>query len=109
MILCFDIGGSWIKAAAAHSVDRIDMLGKHHTPSNDFGAFVDVLRAVLESQSERPDCIAISMTGVVDPDTGIITCANISCIDQLPLSAELEAALDVPVLVANDADCVTVS
>lgn len=105
MILCFDIGGSWIKSAVAHSVDRIDILDRYPTPLDDFSAFANLLRGVLAAQPEKPACIAISMTGVVDPETGIITCANIPCIDQKPLQADLETLLDVPVLIANDADC----
>lgn len=105
MILCFDIGGSWIKSAVACSADEIAILDRHPTPRADYAAFVDVLRAVMAGLSDQPSHIAISMTGVVEPDTGIITCANIPCIDRKPLQADLEARLGVPVLVANDADC----
>lgn len=105
LILCFDIGGSWIKAAVARSVDDIEIGVRHKTPAVDFEAFVDVLRVELSNLNERPDCIAISMTGVVDPDTGVITCANIPCIDQRRLAEDLQALLGVPVLIANDADC----
>ena len=105
MILCFDIGGSWIKSAIARSADNIEILARHPTPLDDFSAFAEVLRSELAARTEKPVRIAISMTGVVDPDTGIITCANIPCIDQRPLQADLETLLGVPVLVANDADC----
>lgn len=105
MILCFDIGGSWIKSAVAHSADQIHIGNRHPTPLTDFLAFTEILRSELATLSESPSCIAISMTGVIDPDTGIITCANIPCIDQRPLETELTSALGVPVLVANDADC----
>jgi N-acetylglucosamine kinase len=105
MILCFDIGGSWIKSAVAHSADRIEIGGRQATPLDDYVAFVAILKGELSSLPEKPTCIAISMTGVVDPETGIITCANIPCIDQKPLQADLEAALCVAVVMANDADC----
>lgn len=105
LILCFDIGGSWIKTATARSVDDIEIGARHPTPAEDFGAFVDVLRAELDNLTVRPVCIAISMTGVVDPDTGIITCANIRCIDQRRLAEDLYLLLGAPVLIANDADC----
>jgi len=105
MILCFDIGGSWIKSAVARSAGDIAIGARHKTPADDFGAFVDVLKAELDALPAAPDCIAISMTGVVDPETGIITCANIACIHQRPLAADLERLLGVPVLIANDADC----
>lgn len=105
MILCFDIGGSWIKSAAARSADEITILDRHPTPLDDYAGFMEVLRELMAGLEERPSHIAISMTGVVDPETGIITCANIPCIDQKPLQADLEARLGAPVLVANDADC----
>ena len=53
----------------------------------------------------KPERIAISIAGVVDPDTQAITCANIPCVHGRTLGRDLEAALDLPVLIANDADC----
>jgi N-acetylglucosamine kinase len=49
--------------------------------------------------------IAISIAGVVDPDSGIGTVANIPCINGLALAPALEVRLRLPVLVLNDADC----
>lgn len=105
MILCFDIGGSWIKSATAYSADRIEIGARHPTPSDDFDTFAEILKSELAAQPERPECIAIAMTGVVEPDTGIITCANIPCIHRQPLQERLESILNAPVLIANDADC----
>jgi len=105
MIVCFDIGGSAIKGAVAHAPDRIVPLGRKPTPLDDFGAFVNVLRAVLDEAGGEPKRIALSITGVVDPDTQATKCANIPCIDGRLLSAELADELGLPVLIANDADC----
>jgi N-acetylglucosamine kinase len=105
MILCFDIGGSWIKSAVAHAPDRIDIGARHPTPADDFADFAAILEAELAALPARPDCIAISMTGVVEPETGIITCANIPSINRRHLQADLEAILGLPVVIANDADC----
>jgi N-acetylglucosamine kinase len=105
MIICFDIGGSAIKGAIAHTVDRIEPLGRRVTPLDDFGAFVGTLRDVIAQAGEKPDRIAISITGVIDPETQAIKCANIPCIDGRKLSADLSDILGLPVLVANDADC----
>jgi N-acetylglucosamine kinase len=101
MILCFDIGGSRIKAGLAGK-DGVLPLGEAPTPSHDLEAFVGVIRRFL-----RPGLrgIAVSVAGVVDPETGIGTVANIPCIDGLDLAAALRARLGLPVLVLNDADC----
>jgi N-acetylglucosamine kinase len=105
MIVCFDIGGSAIKGAVAHSAERIEPLGRRATPLDDFNAFAEALRLVIDEAGGQPDRIAISITGVVDPETKEIKCANIPCIDGRTLSADLSDILGLPVLVANDADC----
>lgn len=105
MIVCFDIGGSAIKGAVAHSADSIRTLERRATPLDDFDAFAATIRDVIGEAGGKPDRIAISITGVVDPETKAIKCANIPCIDGRTLSADLSDILGLPVLVANDADC----
>lgn len=106
MIICFDIGGSGIKGALASSPSELTPLGRVPTPLDDFAAFTAAIRGVADGAG-APEAtpIGISITGVVDPATGIITCANIPCIDGRRLAAELTAELGRPVFVANDADC----
>jgi N-acetylglucosamine kinase len=105
MIVSFDIGGSAIKGAITHSPDRIFPLPRRTTPLTDFRRFVEAMESVLDEAGGLPDRIAISITGVIDPETRRIKCANIPCIDGRELAAELEAALHLPVVIANDADC----
>jgi len=106
MILCFDIGGSAIKAATAHAADDIRPFARIATPLHDFDAFTGALASLI-AQAGAPagSGIAISITGVVDPADNSIKCANIPCIDGRLLSDELAERLGRPVLVANDADC----
>ena len=103
MIICLDIGGSGIKGALASSRSELQPLGRVATPLADFDAFAEAIRTFADvAHATAP--IAISVTGVVDPDTGIITCANIPCIDCRALAADLETKLGRHVLIANDAD-----
>jgi N-acetylglucosamine kinase len=106
MIICIDIGGSGIKAALASSPSALTPLGRVPTPLDAFGAFVAAIRDIAGTADAPVDTpIAISITGVVDPADGSITCANIPCIDGRRLAADLAAELGRPVFVANDADC----
>jgi len=106
MIICFDIGGSGIKAALATSRSELTPLGRVPTPLDDFDAFVAAIRGVADaSGAPQGTPIAISITGVVDPASEIITVANIPCADGRRLGPELAVALRRPVFVANDADC----
>ena len=97
MILAFDIGGSRIKAARGGVV-----LGEVATPLQDAQAFVAALHGFLRGDEHG---VAISIAGVVDPDSGRIKVANIPCMDGRTLALELQAALGLPVVVLNDADC----
>ncbi len=105
MIVCFDIGGTAIKGAIAHSVDDIRPFPRRPTPVDDFAAFVATLKTVIGEAGGTPDCIAISIAGIIDPDTQKAVVANVPCIHGRPIQADLEAALRLPVLIANDADC----
>lgn len=105
MIVCFDIGGSAIKGAVATSPDDIRPLTRRPTPLHDFDAFVATLEEAFEEAGVRPERIALSIAGVVDPETQAITVANIPCLHQRPLARDLGERLGMPVLIANDADC----
>lgn len=102
MILCFDIGGSRIKAALADG-GRLTMLGDYPTPTADFDAFLSALAGFAKGHVLRG--VAVSIAGVVAPETGLIKVANIPCVDGRSLADDLSAALKLPVLVLNDADC----
>jgi N-acetylglucosamine kinase len=106
MITCFDIGGTTIKAATALTPDRLTPLGRVPTPRDDFPAFVAAIAGLISTGGAPEGTpVAISVTGVVDPANGHVTCANIPCIDGRNLAADLEARLGRKVFVANDADC----
>jgi N-acetylglucosamine kinase len=105
MIVCFDIGGSAIKGAVASSPTDIRPLTRRPTPLHDFDAFVATLEDTFAEAGVRPERIALSIAGVVDPDTQEIIVANIPCIHTRRLSEDLGARLNMPVLIANDADC----
>jgi N-acetylglucosamine kinase len=103
MISCFDIGGSAIKYAVAGTDGQIGQLQRVPTPTRDFAAFTNAMRALIDADAASRG-VAISIAGVVDPLDGRIKCANIPCIDGRALAADLAAALGLPVWIINDAD-----
>lgn len=105
MILCFDIGGTTIKLAEAFSQDDIRPKGRIPTPAHDFTRFIAALQAAVTGASTPPRGLAISIAGVIEPETGLATVANIPCLTGRDLRADIEQALSLPVEIANDADC----
>ena len=101
MILTFDIGGSRIKAAIWGGTG-LHPLGEVATPTGDLRAFAEAIRGFAVRNVKG---IAISIAGVVDPQTGVGRVANIPAIDRLALAPELERVTGLPVMVLNDADC----
>lgn len=100
MLAAFDIGGSRIKAARV--VDGVQTrLGDVQTPTTDLPAFAAALSGFLEGASS----VAISIAGVIAPETGRLTVANIPCLNGQKVADELQASLGLPTLVLNDADC----
>jgi N-acetylglucosamine kinase len=100
MILSFDIGGSRIRAATSEG-GVLSVLGEVATPTADFAAFTAAVAGFLHGGEVG---VALSIPGVMDPVTSRIKIANIPCLDDRDLRAELSAAIGLPVLVLNDAD-----
>ncbi|WP_274423611.1 ROK family protein [Chelativorans sp. YIM 93263] len=109
MVISFDIGGTTIRSAVARSTESIEPIRRQPTPTEDFDAFLACLRQAIADAGEAPAYIAISIAGVLDPESGRAICANISCIHGRRLKTELEQALGVHVIIANDADCFAVA
>lgn len=109
MIYGFDIGGSAIKGGFAFDDSTIGDPVRVPTPTRDLGTFLGAIEALVNTAPERPKGIAVSITGIVDPQTGKTICANIPAIDGLSLDTVLADRLDTSVIVANDADCFTLA
>ncbi|TPW27142.1 ROK family protein [Pararhizobium mangrovi] len=105
MTVCFDIGGSAIKAALARSPNDLRDLGSRVTPTDDFEAFCRAIDELAASGGAPTQPLSIAIAGVVDPSSGRITCANVPCANGRRLAEDLSAALARPVHVTNDADC----
>lgn len=103
MILCADIGGSFIDVAVVHPDGRTEHRRSVPTPLDNAPAFIGALVALCAPWPDMPLHIAIA--GVECPDTGIIRAANIPCLQALPLSAHLRRETGRIVRIANDADC----
>ncbi len=101
MLMCFDIGGTTIKPAIASSPENIKVSPPLKTPLHDYDAFINIIASCVGDAK----AISIAITGVIDPDTGILKCANIACVDGRPLAADLATATGLSVHISNDADC----
>ena len=110
MPVCFDIGGTNIRSGWPDRDGIVQIAGKCATPGDSLEAFLDALVAMVQcAPPEQQDFVAISITGFVNPQTGLLTIANIPCLKDKNLTELLTARVQVPVLVANDADCLALA
>lgn len=107
MKICADIGGSFINLALIGDDLSVRRRAAYATPTLDWTAFVAVFADFIqkEAQGLSPDTtVCISAAGLVAPDRGVLTSANIPCANGRVLADDLAAALGRPVFVVNDAD-----
>lgn len=103
MLLCADIGGSFIDFALVHPDGQIRSRTAVPTPVHDTAAFLSALQTLCAPWPGLPLHIAIA--GVENPETGIVHAANIPCLNSIPLATTLSTLTERPVLIGNDADC----
>lgn len=101
MLTCFDIGGSRIKPGWATAPGRLALLPEVPTP-DDFAGLVAVMAGAVQPGSRG---VSVSIAGVVPPETGRLNAANVAAAHGHRLAVDLQAALGLPVWIANDADC----
>ncbi|MEE8378897.1 MAG: ROK family protein [Gammaproteobacteria bacterium] len=107
-----DLGGSKIEAIALDHVGETLTRRRVDTPESDYTGIVGAVTNLvlqLEIETGRAGSVGVGLPGAVAPGTGLIKNANSVCLNGKPLQADLEAALQRPVRLANDADCFTLS
>jgi len=110
--LGIDLGGTKVESALVAPDGTVLNSHRHptHADQGPGGVIDDVVACVdrcLDSASIRAAAAGIGVAGQVDPETGIVrTAPNLEWTD-VPLRSRLEAALDLPVVAANDVRAIT--
>ncbi len=111
MQIGIDLGGTKIEAIALDADSPGAARHRISTP-RDYTATLDAIThlvAEFESETTHPATVGIGIPGVVTHATGLVKNANSTWLIGHPLQADLEARLDRPVRIANDANCFALS
>lgn len=107
-----DLGGTKIEAVALDSAGCIVERRRAPTPAGDYNAtvatVVELVRG-LELATASVAHVGVGTPGAVSLSSGLIKNSNSTCLNGRALHADLERALQRPVRIANDADCMTLS
>ncbi|MEL6196279.1 MAG: ROK family protein [Pseudomonadota bacterium] len=104
-----DLGGTKIEAVALGPGDRVMARERAPTPRDDYVAIVATIARLVDrvevSAGGRALGIGIGIPGSFSPATGLVRNANTTVLIGKPLDSDLQAALDRPVRLENDANC----
>jgi fructokinase len=107
-----DLGGTKIAGLLFDGADRVVAETRRPTPRGDYSATLEAIAAVLadlEAGVDAPATVGIGMPGCIAPATGRVQNANSIWLNNTPLKTDLEARLNRPVRLANDANCFVLS
>lgn len=114
--LGMDLGGTKLESALFDPAGREVWRLRQATPAGDYRATVATMAAQVTQAREALmwlDAAATMSVGVGTPGaqtaSGRMKNCNSTCLNGQPLQADLEAAIDQPVRLANDANCLALS
>jgi len=108
MKIGIDLGGSKIEAILLDRGGEALWRERILTPSGNYDAILRAVAGLIaqaEAVAKAPCSVGIGAPGSPSPVTGLMRNCNSTCLNGRPLQQDLEALLERPLRVANDADC----
>ena len=107
-----DLGGTKIEGVVLGSTENPDPLCRIRIPTEADKGYRHIVAQIAElvqtmsaETATTPTRIGIGTPGVLDPQQSTMKNSNTTCLIGQPLQRDLEAALSIPVALANDANC----
>lgn len=109
-----DLGGTKIEAILLGENGEIRARERIPTPKDDYEAILNCIKTLTENLSanlsDNPYTpIGIGTPGSISRVTSLMRNSNSTCLNGKPLQADLEALLNRPIRMANDANCFALS
>lgn len=107
-----DLGGTKVEGVVMESLDPSKVLARRRIPTEKeegyhhiIGQIKKLLDLLAEEVGAKPNRIGIGTPGTNDPITNLHKNSNTTVLNGQPFKKDLEAALGIPVRMANDANC----
>ncbi|MPR36799.1 ROK family protein [Salmonirosea aquatica] len=107
-----DLGGTKIEGVILSKPSPESVIYRHRIDTESARGYDHILSRITELVAHMRDhtgyvpiAVGIGTPGTVDPQTGLMKNCNTTCLNGKPLPTDLEKALGVPVVLANDANC----
>jgi len=107
-----DLGGTKIEVIALDGDGRERFRRRIATPREDYDATIHAVAGLVREAEHAigtSATVGVGAPGAISPATGLIKNANSTWLIGRPLDVDLSRALDRPVRLANDANCLVLS
>lgn len=111
-----DLGGTKLEGIVLESRDNPAPICRLRIPTEADKGYAQIIanivsmRNLLEKESgQKATQLGIGHPGTLDPNTSVIKNANTTVLNGRPFNSDLESALDIPLRLANDANCFAVA
>src|SRR5690349_9907613 len=103
-----DLGGTKIEGMALDQEGKEVWRKRVDTPRNDYAATLQAVASLVRDSERtlgRQGKVGIGTPGAISPAAGVMKNANSVCLNGRRFREDIEALLQRPVRVANDANC----
>ncbi|MDD2842940.1 MAG: fructokinase, partial [Tolumonas sp.] len=112
MRIGIDLGGTKIEVIALDNEGGELFRKRVPTPRHDYQQTLNAITGLVldaEAATGKKGSVGLGIPGTISPFTGKVKNANSTWLNGQPLDKDLEAMLERPVRIANDANCLAVS
>ena len=112
MLWGIDLGGTKIEGVVLRSSEQPEALCRLRIATEAEKGYDHILSQIkklvakMENETGKlPETIGIGTPGSLDPHTGLLKNSNSTCLNGRPFKKDIEGILEIPVRIANDANC----
>lgn len=111
-----DLGGTKVEGVVLEGRDNIKTVSRLRVPTESEHGYQHTLDQIarlvdklIAESGIKPEYIGIGHPGTLDPQTGVIKNANSTALNGKKFDKDISAHLDLPVRLANDANCFAIA
>lgn len=107
-----DLGGTKTEGIVLKISDKTEVLARTRVPTDREKGYEHILENISalvnklkDETALMPEVLGIGTPGTLDPSNGLLKNSNTTCLNGRPFKRDLEKLVNVPVEIANDANC----
>ena len=111
-----DLGGTKIEGVILEDREKATVLKRLRIPTEADKGYQHIIRQisnlveVLTAETGiKPSRIGIGTPGTLEPSSQLMKNCNTTCLNGMPLKRDIERAISIPVVLANDANCFAIA